>query len=590
MTAGASGSRSNRTIAQIFLWGLLILLGAFGLSGCGQFAKGLENVESVSPWLVGPLIALATLTSEDLTCVTAGVLASEGTITFAAAVFWCWFGILGGDIGLYLVGRALGERAGDLKILRFVLSPKRLKRGERLFNEHGGWVLFTSRFLPGTRVPAYVAAGVVRYSLWKFSLFLAIAGGLWTPVVVWLAKEWGDAVQEWMAGYEKFVWPALIGAIIVAWLAIEFIVPVLSHRGRRLVLGKWRRFTEWEFWPMWRFYPPVVLYVFWLGLKHRGLTVFTASNPAIPHSGMALESKSQILEGLTGNKEQDARIARWTLIPAAAESEERLEKLSAWMEEQNLSYPIVLKPDIGERGQGVGIVRGELTALRFLLDCRADLIAQEYIEGLEFGVFYWRMPGAERGEIFSINRKDLIHVTGNGKHNLERLILDDSRAMRMAKFFLQKHEDRIDWIPDEGERFQLTEVGTHCRGALFTDARELLTEPLLDSIDGLTKQFDGFYFGRYDVRVPSVEALKEGRDFKVLELNGVSAEATHIYQPGYSLFRAYRDLAKQWRVAFEIGAANIASGAETTPVREFWRLIRQHGKTTWFEAPTSQED
>tara|TARA_R110002096_G_scaffold4501_25_gene21221 strand:+ start:22463 stop:24235 length:1773 start_codon:yes stop_codon:yes gene_type:complete len=590
MTPPSSARLRPRPFSKRLLWSLVFLLGAFGLSGCSQLAGGLDNVESVSPWLVGPLIALATLTSEDLTCVTAGVLASEGTITFAAAVFWCWIGILGGDIGLYLIGRFLGERAGKLKILRLVLSPKRLKRGEHLFNEHGGWVLFTSRFLPGTRVPAYVAAGVVRYSLWKFSLFLALAGGLWTPVIVWLAKEWGEAVQEWMSGYEKYIWPALIGAIIVAWLAIEFIVPLLSHKGRRRLLGRWRRFTEWEFWPMWRFYPPVVLYILWLGIKHRGLTVFTAANPAIPHSGMALESKSQILTGLAGEKAMEPRIARWTLIHAAEEPARRLEKLTTWMEAENLSYPIVLKPDIGERGQGVGIVRGELTALRFLLDCRGDLIAQEYVDGLEFGVFYWRMPGAERGEIFSINRKQLTSVTGNGKHNLERLILDDPRAMRMAKFFLRKHEDRIDWIPDDGEHVTLTEVGTHCRGALFTDARDLLTEPLLDAIDDLTRQFDGFYFGRYDLRVPSIEALQEGRDFKVLELNGVSAEATHIYQPGFNLLRAYRDLARQWRIAFEIGAANVKNGAKTTSILEFWRLLRQHSKTTWFEAPVSQGD
>ena len=565
---------------------LVLLAATAALTGCSRFSDALENADTLSPWLVGPVMALATLTSEDLTCVTAGVLASEGAISFATGVFWCWLGIVGGNVGLYLLGRFLGERAGRLKILRFVLSPSRLKHGERLFANHGGWVLFTSRFLPGTRVPTYVAAGVVRYSLWKFSLFLAIAGGLWTPVVVWLAQQWGEQVREWMTGYEKFIWPALVGAIVVAWLAIEFLVPLMSHKGRRLLLGRWRRLVEWEFWPPWRFYPPIVAYVIWLGIKHRCLTAFTAANPALAHGGTARESKSGILRGLAGGKdEDDPRIARWTLIPAGAEPEERLKRLDSWLCERNLDYPIVLKPDVGRHGTGVGVIRDELTALRFVLGCPADLIAQEYVPGLEFGVFYWRMPDEERGHILSINRKDLTCVIGNGRYKLDRLILDDSRAMRMAKFFLKKHDSRLSWIPREGERVPLTEVGTHSRGALFTDARHLATEPLLDAIDDLTKQFDGFYFGRYDVRVPDEAALREGRDLKVLELDGINSEVTHIYQPGYRLIRAYRDLARQWRIAFEIGAKNIANGAQVTPARQLGALLLRRRKTEWFEAP-----
>jgi hypothetical protein len=42
----------------------------------------------------------------------------------------------------------------------------------------------------------------------------------------------------------------------------------------------------------------------------------------------------------------------------------------------------------------------------------------------------------------------------------------------------------------------------------------------------------------------------------VLELNGVTSEATHIYDPKNSLFTAYKVLFSQWRIAFEIGEQN----------------------------------
>jgi len=47
---------------------------------------------------------------------------------------------------------------------------------------------------------------------------------------------------------------------------------------------------------------------------------------------------------------------------------------------------------------------------------------------------------------------------------------------------------------------------------------------------------------------------------KIVELNGVTSEATHIYDPKLSLFGAYRVLFEQWRIAFEIGYLNRTRG------------------------------
>jgi hypothetical protein len=80
-------------------------------------------------------------------------------------------------------------------------------------------------------------------------------------------------------------------------------------------------------------------------------------------------------------------------------------------------------------------------------------------------------------------------------------------------------------------------------------------------------RFEGFYFGRYDIRTPSLEDFRQGRNFKIVELNGVTSEATHIYQPGNSIWNAYRTLQRQWRIAFEIGAANRNRDVQPSSVR-----------------------
>ena len=67
------------------------------------------------------------------------------------------------------------------------------------------------------------------------------------------------------------------------------------------------------------------------------------------------------------------------------------------------------------------------------------------------------------------------------------------------------------------------------RGAVFRDGNELLTPALENAIDAISRDYEGFYFGRYDIRTESAEALARGEDFKILELNGVTSEATSIH-------------------------------------------------------------
>jgi hypothetical protein len=63
---------------------------------------------------------------------------------------------------------------------------------------------------------------------------------------------------------------------------------------------------------------------------------------------------------------------------------------------------------------------------------------------------------------------------------------------------------------------------------------------------------------------------------KIIELNGVTSEATHIYDPKLSLFDAYRVLFEQWRIAFEIGNLNRARGVRPASVADLFSLTREY--------------
>jgi len=70
----------------------------------------------------------------------------------------------------------------------------------------------------------------------------------------------------------------------------------------------------------------------------------------------------------------------------------------------------------------------------------------------------------------------------------------------------------------------------------------------------------------------------------VLELNGVTGEPVHIYQPGFPWRQGIRDLCRHWKQACEIGALNRARGPRPTPLRRPMAVIRLHRRHQWFEA------
>lgn len=520
------------------------------------------------------LLAGATLVSEDLACISAGLLVAHGTVGFWFATTACFFGIFAGDLLLYWCGRLLGPLLARPPFCWFIKSQE-LERAKTWFEGRGAKAVFFSRFLPGSRLPTYAAAGVLGVNFWRFAFYLLTAVAVWAPLAIWLSARLGQPVKQFFSFWNSHAVLAFLASALVMWALLRMIVPLFTYRGRRLLLSWWRRKTRWEFWPAWWFYPPVVLYCLYLALKHRSLTLFTAANPGIVAGGFIGESKFEILQKLSG---ANGYIARGKLI-AASSWEERRQHVQDFMQQHRLAFPIVLKPDVGQRGAGVAIIRTEKALHDYLREAAGPLIVQEYIAGHEFGVFYYRNPDREKGDIYAITDKRFPYVTGDGHSTLEELILKDDRAVCQARFHFGKHRGRLHEIPAAGERVPLVELGTHCRGALFLDGDHLKTPALIEAIDEVSKKFEGFYFGRYDIRAPSVDDFRQGRNFKVVELNGVTSEATSIYDPRHSLWQAYRVLFKQWRLAFEIAAQNVAAGARPAPVTTLLQSLLSH-KTT----------
>jgi pimeloyl-ACP methyl ester carboxylesterase/membrane protein DedA with SNARE-associated domain len=529
---------------------------------------------------VGALLAVGTLVSEDLTSIGAGLLVADGRLPVAAASAACFAGIFFGDLLLFGAGRVLGRRALSLIPLRWWVTDEAVARSSAWFERRGPAVVLFSRFTPGTRLATYFTAGLLRTSFWRFALYMAIAVALWTPLLVLFARLAGASALERVGTLQAGLLFFLVVAIVLLVVVRKLVAPLFSWRGRRALLGAFRRWTRWEFWPPWLFYPPVLAWAVCLGVRHRGLTVFTATNPSFPAGGFVGESKADILQALDSACALQATphaafVPGWRAIdPGPVEN--RLREIQAFREQTGVAFPIVLKPDVGQRGQGVESVADEAAARRWLERRPQRCIAQRYAPGQEFGVFYYRLPGEARGRVFSITEKRPPVLLGDGRRTLEELVLSDRRAVAIAGVYRRELGARCDSVPAAGERVKLVDVGTHARGSIFLDGTRHRTAALEDAIDRLSVSIPGFFFGRYDIRVETVGDLEAARGLAVLELNGVTAESTDIYDPANGVVAAWRKLMRQWRLAYEIGAANRARGAPTTPVGELLRLMWRH--------------
>ncbi len=524
-----------------------------------QIGPGLAEVSAVG------LIAfffLATFVSEDAACILAGTAAANGRIGFAAALTACFLGIFVGDLLLYGAGRAAGASVFDNRVVRKLVSPPSIQRASEWLENNAGSAVFFSRFLTGLRLPTYLAAGALRTDFVRFAFWFLLASAIWTPILV------GSVA---FAQTTIFSQNALMGGVLLL-IAVRFGFKFTSWKYRRHFVGRIKRIKNWEFWPIQIFYLPVVVYVFLLAVKFRSLTAFAAANPAFPAGGFRGESKNEIYNALKKSGRMAENLLAHALIRREASLPERLDAALKFMDQNKLTFPLVVKPDAGERGKDVRIVQSldEMTKTIALNEC--DLIVQEFARGEEVSIFYHRRPHEPHGQVFSITEKQFPTVVGNGVSTIEELILKDPRAVALAKKYIEHNKNRIDRVPAIDEVVQLIDIGTHSRGAVFLDGDWLKTPALESKIDEICRGFNGFNFGRFDIRVPTHADVQLGKNLKIVELNGVTSESTNIYDPRYSLIDAYRILFRQWGLAFEIGAENSKLGAKQTGVIDLLRL------------------
>ncbi len=386
---------------------------------------------------------------------------------------------------------------------------------------------------------------------------------LLTFLLAWLA--FGAITVAWTDSVGGL---GLIGGLTLGVLAVCLARLVWNRTGRARLRAGVTRLLRQEYWPAWTHYLPTYLRIPVWFLRARGRPVFTAVNPGYAHDGgVAAEKKHEILEKLRDPAALHARL----LAPDPDPARRAAHAASIVRDDTALAgYPLVCKPDRGERGRSVRIAWSDTDLRAYLEEHAEPVLLQRYHPGpVEVGILWVRDPATIdepdrpglHGRIYAVTHKTLPSLIGDGGKTLRELILAHPRHRAQAAVFLERLHHRLAEIPAAGETVGLGAAGNHAQGAMFLDGSRFITPALEARVDRMARSFaGGFDIGRFDIRCESEEDLIRGEGLHIIELNGVTSEPTNIYDPSWSIFRAQRVLLGYWRRLIDLGVARQRTG------------------------------
>ncbi len=331
---------------------------------------------------------------------------------------------------------------------------------------------------------------------------------------------------------------------------------------------KFHKITHWEYWSFDIVYIPMYLVWMYYAAKARSFFFFNASNPSIKNAGFLMESKKEIYDILP--KEY---IPKTILFKYGTSAEDVLKVI----ESSNISFPCIAKPDIGAKGQAVQKIEEPADIVAYLAKICMNFLIQEFIDlPYEVGIFYCRLPDEQKGKITGIVAKEFLIVKGDGVSSITSLLMKNPRHFLQLGALEKIYGNDLNKVLEKDEQKNLVPYGNHARGAKFVDVSFWADEKFNNSFDLFCKQVPEFYYGRLDVMYNTLEELKEGKNFKVIELNGAGSEPTHIYDPKHSVFFAWKEIARHFKILYNISIKNHKRGYPYLTNKEGLQMFKEN--------------
>jgi hypothetical protein len=324
---------------------------------------------------------------------------------------------------------------------------------------------------------------------------------------------------------------------------------------------------HWETWNYLVKYIPILPVWFWYCLRSKSFWFFTSSNPTICFGGFEGETKREIYEQLPpGSYPESIYIS-----PSFA-----FEEILSLIEEKKFQFPFVVKPDAGMMGLMFRRIDNSAELADYHLLMPVDYIIQKLVEyPLEVSVFYYRFPNQEKGTITGFIKKEFLQICGDGKSTFLELMLNYERVHFKLDEMKSKHAGHLEKILPKGQVHVLSYALNLSRGGRLISLEHEKDNQLLSVFDRINLYSKSFYYGRYDIKCESVESLKLGKNFSILEYNGCGAEPHHAYGNGNTLLQAYAIFLHHWKILFQISTYNQKHGYPYWTFIKGWKHLKK---------------
>jgi hypothetical protein len=330
------------------------------------------------------------------------------------------------------------------------------------------------------------------------------------------------------------------------------------------------KFFNWELWNFYVLYSPIGPVWLWYCIRSWSFWYFSSSNPTIAFGGFHGEGKKEMYDQLP-----PSLVPRTIFIMHDWPFEEVIKKIT----ETGFTFPFIVKPDIGMKGILFRKIDNEEQLVKYHEKVPVEYIVQDLVEmPVEVSVFYYRHPAEQKGTVSGFIHKELLQVKGDGMLTLKQLIEKHPRAKFRVEEMQHRHGHRFDRVLPADEIFYLSYAGNHNRGAHFTNLYKEIDDKLLKVFDELSHYTDKFFYGRYDIKTISIEDLKQGKNFLILEFNGCGAEPNHIYDCNMSIWKAYGVILQHWKVLYRISRYNHKNGTPYWSFKKGWSFLRNANK------------
>jgi hypothetical protein len=314
--------------------------------------------------------------------------------------------------------------------------------------------------------------------------------------------------------------------------------------------------NDWQHWPFFPFYFPLFFVWAWYILKSRSVWFFSTSNPTLTFGGFEGESKKEMYDLLP-----QKYFPKTIYVNPKQSFQEVLDEMQAL----SFSYPVIVKPDVGMEGILFRKINNQDQFEIYHSRMPVDYLLQEFIDQpMEIGLFYFRHPQNDHGKISALFEKKFPSITGDGFSTVQQLLQKEN--IEMSENGKELNVPGYQSIPEKNEVIKLSFVGNRYHGTTFHDLSDSIDKELLQIFDEISHA-TSFYYGRYDIKCSSIEELKKGNNFSILEFNGAGSIPNHVYTGKFSMWQAYKEIAYHWKMLFEISSYNHRAGLS------YWSLL-----------------